>query len=164
VTGSHVLAGQPGAASAARRLLAVNVTAVLLLIVQYLLGMAVNVFVVLPGQHPGANAANYFTGVGSGLGWVVSDGPAWAAAHAAFGLALVVAALACIALTWRGSGRLARVLAVLGALAIIGAGFNGISFVNYGQAFSSLIMAGLWALALACYVAGGLMAASRLAR
>jgi hypothetical protein len=164
VTGSQALAGRPGAANAARRLLAVNVTAVLLLIIQYLLGMAVNVFVVLPGRHPGANAANYFSGVTSGLGWVVSDGPAWAAAHAGFGLALVVAGLVCVALTWRGSGRLVRVLSVLGALAIIGAGFNGLSFVNYGQAFSSLIMAGLWALALACYVAGGLVAASRLAR
>lgn len=163
MTGSQALGGRAGPPSAARRLLTINVTAVLLLIVQYLLGMAVNVFVVLPGRHPGANADNYFSGAASGLGWVVSDGPAWAAAHASFGLALVVAALACIALTWRGSGRLARVLAVLGALAIIGAGFNGVSFVNYGQAFSSLIMAGLWALALACYVAGGLMAASRLA-
>jgi hypothetical protein len=164
VTGSQALAGHPGAANAARRLLAVNVTAVLLLIVQYLLGMAVNVFVVLPGRHPGANAANYFSGAASGLGWVLSNSPAWAASHAGFGLVLVIAALVCIALTWRGSARLARVLAVLGALAIIGAGFNGISFVNYGQAFSSLIMAGLWALALVCYVAGGLMAASRLAR
>jgi hypothetical protein len=164
VTGSQALARRAGPPRVARLLLTINVTAVLLLIVQYLLGMAVNVFVVLPGRHPGANADSYFSGAASGLGWVVSDGPAWAAAHAAFGLALVVAALGCIALTWRGSGRPARVLAVLGALAIIGAGFNGLSFVNYGQAFSSLIMAGLWALALACYVAGGLMSASRLAR
>jgi hypothetical protein len=44
------------------------------------------------------------------------------------------------------------VASVLGALAITGAAFNGASFLNYGQAFSSMIMAGLWALALACYV------------
>lgn len=47
---------------------------------------------------------------------------------------------------------------VLGALAIVGAAFNGVSFVNYGHNFSSMIMAGLWALALGCYIAGVAMA------
>jgi hypothetical protein len=50
-------------------------------------------------------------------------------------------------------------MSVLGALAILGAGFNGASFVDYGQNFSSMIMAGLWALALACYIAGVFLAA-----
>jgi hypothetical protein len=49
----------------------------------------------------------------------------------------------------------------VGALAIIGAGFNGISFLNYGHAFSSMIMAGLWALALACYLTGAILASRR---
>jgi len=69
-----------------------------LLLIQYLLGMAVNLYVTLPGRHPGAGASNYFAGLASGLGWVIPDGPAWAAAHAAFGLALVLAAFAGIAL------------------------------------------------------------------
>jgi hypothetical protein len=56
------------------------------------------------------------------------------------------------------------ILAAVGALAVIGAGFNGVSFVNYGQGFSSMIMAGLWALALACYVAGAVCASRGLAR
>jgi len=141
-----------------RRLLLVNIVACALLLVQYLLGMAVNVFVVLPGQHPGANAGDYFSGAASGLGWVISSGPGWAAAHAAFGLALVVAAIAAVALT-RGHGRAAMVLPAVGALAVIGAAFNGVSFVNYGQAFSSMIMASLWALALGCYLAGAIRAA-----
>ena len=34
----------------------------------------------------------------------------------------------------------------------MGAAFNGVSFLNYGHDFSSMIMAGLWALALACYI------------
>ena len=37
-------------------------------------------------------------------------------------------------------------------------GVNGASFVNYGHAFSSMIMAGLWALALACYLGGAILA------
>lgn len=140
------------------RNLAVNLVTCLLLLIQYLLGMVVNIFVVLPTRHPGANAANYFSGSASGFGWLISSGPAWAAAHAAFGVALVVAALAAIALTWRTGRRAGRTVAVLGALAIIGAGFNGVSFLTYGKAFSSMIMAGLWALALACYLTGAVLA------
>ena len=150
---------QPGRISPAGRLLAVNFAACMLLLIQYLLGMAVNLYVTIPGRHPGAGASNYFAGAASSLGWVISAGPAWAAAHAAFGLALVVAALACIALTLRRGGRTATVTSALGALAIVGAGFNGVSFLNYGHAFSSMIMAGLWALALACYITGLFLAA-----
>jgi hypothetical protein len=140
------------------RQLAVNVGACALLLIQYLLGMVVNVYVVLPDRHPGAGAGDYFSGAAAGLAWVVADGPAWAAAHAAFGMALAALALAAVLLSWRRGGTGARVASVLGALAIIGAGFNGVSFVNYGHAFSSLIMAGLWALALACYLTGALLA------
>ena len=138
--------------------LAVNLVTCLLLLIQYLLGMVVNLFVMLPARHPGANAANYFAGSAAGLGWLISSGPAWAAAHAAFGLALVVAAFAAIALTWRPGGRAARTIAILGALAIIGAGFNGLSFLTYGKNLSSMIMAGLWALALGCYLTGAVLA------
>lgn len=89
---------------------------------------------------------------------MVTDGPAWAAAHAAFGMALGAIALAAVAVAWRQSGTRGRLASIIGALAIIGAGFNGVSFVNYGHAFSSMIMAGLWALALACYLAGAILA------
>ena len=148
--------------AAGGRLLAANVAACVLLLVQYLLGMVVNLYVVLPGRHPGARAGDYFTGAVSGLGWVISDGPGWAAAHAAFGMALAAAALASLALARRQNGRTVLVLSVLGALAIVGAGFNGASFLDYGHAFSSVLMAGLWALALACYGACGILAARRL--
>lgn len=150
-----------GRPSPAGRLAAVNVIACMLLLIQYLLGMAVNLYVTLPARHPGAGARDYFTGGASALGWVIPDGPAWAAAHAAFGLALVLAAFAGVALT-RGSGsRAAMVISVLGALAIVGAGFNGVSFLDYGHAFSSMIMAGLWALALGCYITGLFLCARR---
>jgi hypothetical protein len=143
------------------RQLAVNLAACALLLVQYLLGMVVNVYVVLPGRHPGANASDYFSGAAAGLAWVITDGPAWAAAHAAFGMAIAAAAIAAVALAWRG-GTAARTASVVGGLAVIGAGFNGTSFVNYGHAFSSMIMAGLWALALACYLTGAILASRRL--
>ena len=39
-----------------KRVLAVDLAACFLLLAQYLLGMVVNVYVVLPARHPGANA------------------------------------------------------------------------------------------------------------
>jgi hypothetical protein len=141
------------------RQLAVNLGACALLLIQYLLGMVVNVYVVLPGRHPGAGAADYFSGAAAGLAWLIADGPAWAAAHAAFGMALAAAAVAAVAVAWRRGSTAGTAASLLGALAVIGAGFNGASFVDYGQAFSSMIMAGLWALALACYLTGAILAA-----
>jgi hypothetical protein len=140
------------------RRVTINLAACVLLIVQYLLGMVVNLDTVLPGQHPGAGAGDYFSGAAAGLAWLISSGPAWAAAHAALGMALAAFALAAIALAWRSSGTAGRAASVVGAAAIIGAGFNGTSFLNYGHDFSSLIMAGLWALALACYLTGAVLA------
>jgi len=143
------------------RVITVNLAACALLLIQYLLGMVVNLYVTLPSRHPGAGASDYFSGATAGLAWLITDGPAWAAAHAALGMALAVAALAAIALAWRGGSAAAKVASVAGTLAIIGAGFNGTSFVNYGHDFSSMIMAGLWALALACYLTGAILAAAR---
>jgi hypothetical protein len=52
-------------------------------------------------------------------------------------------------------------LSVLGLVFIIGAGFNGASFLNYGNAVNSFIMAALWALATTCYVTSAVLAAKR---
>ena len=51
--GAPTVTAQPGRASQAGRLLAVNFAACLLLLIQYLLGMAVNLYVAIPGRHPG---------------------------------------------------------------------------------------------------------------
>jgi hypothetical protein len=155
---------QPAHPAPAARILAVNLVAALLLLVQYLLGMVANLYVTLPAHHPGAKASNYFAGITSGVAWVIPHGAGWVAAHAALGLALVLAALVNIVFTWRLGGRLITATAVAGALFIIGAGFNGASFLNYANDISSMIMAGLWALALASYLTGLYLAARSLAR
>ena len=156
---------RPDAAGGRRRpgerALVVNLAACLLLLVQFLLGMVVNLFVNIPNHHPGAGAHNFFTGIASAISWVIPDGPLWLAAHVALGLALVVAALANIAWSINMGRRLYTAAAVLGALAIIGAAFNGASFVNYQHNFSSMIMAGLWALATASYLTCLYVAARR---
>jgi hypothetical protein len=42
----------------------------------------------------------------------------------------------------------------IGAVAILGAGFNGGSFLNYHEDFSSMIMAGFFAVAVLAYAIG----------
>jgi hypothetical protein len=152
VTTAAEAAARPPGGRAAGRVAAISFVVCVLLLVQYLLGMVANLFVTIPAHHPGAGAADYFSGSASGLGWVIPDGPGWLAAHSALGLALVLAAIRSLMLTWGRAGRLCAAASALGLLAIIGAGFNGLSFLTYGHNFSSMIMAGLWALALACYL------------
>jgi hypothetical protein len=146
------------------RLVAVNLIACLLLLVQYLLGLVTNLFVSLPANHPGANSPDYFGGLVPAVAWVISQGSIWAAIHASLGLALIVGAvvLAVLAVLMRMPAYAAT--AIVGALAIIGAGFNGASFVIYGHNFSSMIMGGVWALALACYAFGLYLLARRPAK
>lgn len=146
---------------ASSRLVVVNLVACLLLLVQYVLGLVTNLFVSLPANHPGANSPDYFGGLVPAIAWVISQTSIWAAIHAALGLALVVGAviLAVVAVGARMPAYAAT--AIVGALAIVGAGFNGASFVIYGHDFSSMIMGGVWAVALACYVIGLYLLARR---
>ena len=74
--------------------------------------------------------------------------------HAAFGLALVLMVVAVAG--W------VTFTSVLGALLVIGAGFNGASFLDFAENFSSLLMELLALAALGCYLVGGfLLAAGR---
>ena len=112
-----------------------------LLLVQYGLGIGVNLFVTLPRQDHGA-----------GLGSAISNGPVAVSIHAVLGLALVVIALATAirAATIRHGGIIA--LTVLGLLALGSAAFSGISFARTGQNGASFSMALGWAVALLCYL------------
>jgi hypothetical protein len=112
-----------------------------LLLVQYGLGIGVNLFVTLPGQDHGA-----------GLGAAIANGPVAVSIHAVLGLALIVVALATAvrAALIRHGGVIA--LAVAGLAALTSAAINGIRFVGTGQNGASMAMALGWAVALLCYV------------
>ena len=126
----------------------------LLLLVQFVLGMVVNLFVTIPAKHPGAQPADYFAGAAASIGWAIPHGGGWLAAHVALGLALIVAGIAALALAIRSrrSGPIST--AAIGFAAVLGAAFNGASFLNYDHDISSLIMAVCFALALGCYIIG----------
>jgi hypothetical protein len=130
-----------------------------LLLLQFTVGMVVNLYVTIPADHPGANAADFFPGIGSAIAWAISGGALALAAHVLLGLALIVVSVAHIVMAIRIARRSWVVLSIAGTLFLMGAAFNGASFVNYGHDFSSLIMSGCFVVALLCYAACGVRAA-----
>ena len=57
------------------------------LVVQFMLGMATNLFVQIPTNHPGANPPEYFSGVAQSVTWAILHGPSiWLVLHAVLGL------------------------------------------------------------------------------
>ncbi len=128
---------------------------IIALLAQYLLGMVVNLFVKIPESHPGAKPPEYFSGVFQSLGWAVTDGGGlWLTLHAGLGLLLVLGSLAALLLSIGSHDRAAVTTTVVGFVCVLGAGFNGGSFLNYGEDFSSMIMASLFAIALGSYAFG----------
>lgn len=125
--------------------------ALLAVLAQASLGMAVNLYVTVPARHPGSTPSDYFAGSYRSVVWVIGHGAAVLAAHAALGLALIVLAFGVAAHAIRLGRRSVIFWSVLGGLLVIGAGFNGASFLDFGHDSSSLIMALLAFAAIASY-------------
>ncbi len=128
--------------------------ALVILIGQFLLGMAVNLFVKIPTDHPGANPPEYFSGVAQSVTWAILNGNLLLAIHAGFGLMLVIAAVGTLFQAIRNRRRGIVVSAVFGFIGVLGAGFNGGSYLNYHQDFSSMLMATGFAIAIVAYSVG----------
>jgi hypothetical protein len=127
--------------------------AVLAILTQAGLGIGVNLYVTVPAHHPGSKPSDYFAGSYHSVVWAIGNGATALAAHAALGLGLVVLAVGVAARAIRLGRRAVMVWSVLGGLLVIGAGFNGASFLDFGHDTSSLIMALLSFAAIACYAA-----------
>ncbi|MDQ2810869.1 MAG: hypothetical protein M3Z75_03060 [Actinomycetota bacterium] len=143
---------QPAVARQRLRTRAIVVS--LLLVAQFFLGMITNLYVTIPGHHPGANAHNYFSGAASSVGWAISGGGAWLAMHASLGVLLVIGAIEFIVAAARSRNGTWIWTSIAGAAFIMGAAFNGASFLVFNKDYSSLIMAGLFGLSLSSYVIG----------
>lgn len=147
---------QPGPTPAGRqRLRRLTLAAGLLLVVQIALGTVVNLYVTVPAHHPGAHPANYFAGSVRSVAWALGDGVPALAVHAAVGLLLFLVAAALAVGSVAARAGWSAVTSVLAALLVLGAAFNGASFLDFGHASSSLLMALLALAALACYLVGG---------
>jgi len=132
---SAVTTARPGpSARELARLRGQTFGALVMLIVQFAIGVVVNLYVTVPAADRG--------GFFGALGKALTNGPAALASHAGLGLLIVLAALALIvrAIIIRHTPTI--VLSVLGLLSIIGAAANGIRFVSDGGADNaSLAMA-----------------------
>jgi hypothetical protein len=117
---------------------------VLLILVQYGLGMWVNLFATIP-------ASNHGKGVLAAFGAAVAHGPAGLALHALVGTLLLLGAIAFVIRAALARKAAAVVLGGIGLLAIIAAWVNGALFVGNGANGSSFGMAMGAALALLCY-------------
>jgi hypothetical protein len=133
--------------------------ALVMLIAQFMLGMAVNLFVKIPTDHPGSNPPEYFTGVAQSVTWAILNGHIFLAVHAGFGLVLVIAAIGTMVQAIRTRRRGIMLSAAFGFIGVLGAGFNGGSYLNYHQDFSSMLMATGFAIAVVAYSVGLYLAA-----
>lgn len=111
------------------------------LLVQYGLGMWVNLYVTIPARDQGGGE---FTAIGRAL----AHGPAGLAVHTGLGLLLLVGSIVPVirAVTARRPALI--VTSVLSLLAVLGAAASGAAFVNAGASGASLGMALLTAVAL----------------
>lgn len=115
------------------------------------IGMVVNLYARIPAQHPGAHPSSYFTGSARSVVWAISHGAPALAIHATLGLVVVVLAIAVAFSAVRGSNRALKIWLTLAAGLVIGAGFNGASFLDFNHNTRSLLMALLALGSVACY-------------
>jgi hypothetical protein len=120
----------------------VSLAALVMLVVQYGLGIILNLYIAVPASDAHA-----------GLMQEIASGPLMLTLHALLGLALIGAALVLLVRAVRLQDRVIAVLAATGLTAIGGAFASGEIFVRDGQSGASLAMALLTGVALLCYIA-----------
>jgi hypothetical protein len=123
-----------------------------ILIAQSGIGMAANLYVAVPSQHAGAHPSDYFTGSITSIGWAMSHGAVILVIHAALGFLLVVMVFNTVIRLLKLHRRSVNAWAIVGALLVIGAGFNGASFLDFANNVSSLVMALLAFASILSYV------------
>jgi hypothetical protein len=119
----------------------VSLAALIMLVLQYGLGIILNLYIPVPASDAHA-----------GLTQEIASGPAMLTLHALLGLGLIGAALVLLVRAVRLEDRVIAVLAAAGLTAIGAAFASGEIFVRNGQPGASLAMALLTGVALLCYI------------
>ena len=122
-----------------------NLAAAIMLLIQYGLGIGVNLFVTLPAAAKGEG--------GRGIGTAFTSGPALAV-HTVLGLLLILTALSMVIRAVVARHRASIITSAAGLLAILAAVGYGASFVHSGSNAASMGMAMATGVALLCYVVG----------
>jgi len=123
-----------------------------LLLAQFLAGMFVNLYVGIAPSHPGASGSPV-VGAVLGVGWAMATGGPALAFHTALGLLLTAGSLALVATAILAGGRALVLSTSVGLLGVLGAGLNGIGFLNYGIDKATYLMSVGFSVAVAAYVA-----------
>lgn len=139
-TRSTTRPGRSAPVAAAARIRRASLAVLVLLVVEYGIGMYVNLYVTVPKVDHGGS-----------LGSAISNGPATISIHAVLGLLLGLGALAVLvqSIMVRHWGLIA--LSVVGLLAMILASVMGTSFTRTGDASDSMGMSVMTGIALLCY-------------
>jgi len=128
--------GSTGRAAGLRQ---ASLAALVLLVIQYGIGIGINLYVTVP-------AADH----GHSIGTAISNGPGVLAAHIVIGLLLILAAALVVqAIRARHPGVI--ITSVIGLLALVGAAAQVAAFVSNAHPSASMIMAILTGVAVLCY-------------
>jgi hypothetical protein len=153
---------RPGTAVSAKTvqgLRANSLAALVILLIEYGLGVWVNLYGQLPASDHGANVA-------AGFGRAVADGPAGLSIHAVLGAVLIVSAVTAVVRSFR-TRRLVLISAtIVGLVAVAAAALSGAGFVGDGSNAASMSMGiaagvAIGAYALVLFLPAGASAVSR---
>ena len=133
-------AGPAGQVEIARR---TSLGMTVALLVQYTLGMVVNLYVTVPARDQGG-------GVLAAIGRAFANGPAALGIHAGLGLLILAGTISLLVRSVLSRRRPLIWLSAVTLLAVLGAALNGAAFVNSGNDGASLGMALLTGVALLC--------------
>jgi hypothetical protein len=136
------------------RLRIVTAIILILLAAQFLIGIVVNLFITVPTVHPGTKAPEYFSGVVQGVYWALQHAESYLWLHVIVGMLLFLASIVLLVTSIVARRRGWIITSIIGFIGILGAGFNGASFLNYNEDFSSLLMSVGFLLAAVAYVIG----------
>jgi hypothetical protein len=117
------------------RLRGSSMSLLVMLIIQFALGTAVNIYIT---PHKG------------GLGEAFSNG-ALLALHSVLGILLILAAIDLLIRSIMAGHRVVIVTSAIGLIALLGAAFNGVGFLKHHNNGASLGMALTAAVAMLCY-------------
>jgi|SRR5271166_693256 len=134
-----VRATSPAAVARLRR---GSLAVLVLLVLEYGIGMYVNLYVSVPKADSGA-----------GLGSAISNGPATLSVHAVLGLLLGLGSLGVLAQSILIRHWVIVALSAVGLFAMIFASVSGASFTSTGNNAESMAMSVMTGVALLCYAA-----------
>lgn len=134
-TGSRQRAAAAGPARALGRLRGASSGALVMVVIQFALGVGVNL---------------YITPARGGVSEAFTNGPLLAL-HAVLGILLIIAAIDLLVRAILVRHRVVIVVSAIGLLAIIAAAGSGVAFLSDGQNGSSMGMAIAGCVALLCY-------------